>query len=416
MPGLGTLLAPLQPGIKFVLGPNCFPALNRWLPSKSTLFPSYIMSSDLQSALELLFLNNYTSIIIVVAVPYDYILTFSKEVEYVWCRPWTWVSTMFIIVRYMGLLLAMLTGLGGSSFVSGPLQVYVPRFSITSWLSNREIVVRTSICWNPQCHNETAYPKGTVIYLAAIWGFLVFLLAADVVMILRVYAMWNQSRTILWILLFIYVVQTISSVAVDGYYQIPNTHLSVAIGQLFSFSFCITSMANVPMVFSLLKLVPRLVLAAALVILAVTQTVRQSVEMYKATKKWQLNRYMQLLVRDGIFYFAMNVLYHITSLLFFLNNNAILWLSTFAYVYFYALVPRFIISIRELYDHDVHGRFHIDTGFGIHSRSNVGANTTISAMAFTDDNLGERQDFEVEGDAENLDDDVEEVRRMPSQV
>ncbi|KAF8449461.1 hypothetical protein L210DRAFT_2664092 [Boletus edulis BED1] len=190
MPGLGTLLAPLQPGIKFVLGPNCFPALNRWLPSKSTLFPSYIMSSDLQSALELLFLNNYTSIIIVVAVPYDYILTFSKEVEYVWCRPWTWVSTMFVIVRYMGLLLAMLTGLGGSSFVSGPLQV------------------------------------STVIYLAAIWGFLVFLLAADVVMILRVYAMWNQSRTILWILLFIYVVQTISSVAVDGYYQIPNTHLS----------------------------------------------------------------------------------------------------------------------------------------------------------------------------------------------
>ncbi|KAF8449462.1 hypothetical protein L210DRAFT_863951 [Boletus edulis BED1] len=170
------------------------------------------------------------------------------------------------------------------------------------------------------------------------------------------------------------------------------------------------------MVFSLLKLVPRLVLAAALVILAVTQTVRQSVEMYKATKKWQLNRYMQLLVRDGIFYFAMNVLYHITSLLFFLNNNAILWLSTFAYVYFYALVPRFIISIRELYDRDVHGRFHIDTGFGIHSRSNVGANTTISAMVFTDDNLGERQDFEVEGDAENLDDDVEEVRRMPSQV
>ncbi|KAF8434802.1 hypothetical protein L210DRAFT_3762950 [Boletus edulis BED1] len=338
------------------------------------------MSSDLQSALENLVQNNYQSIIIVVAVAYDYILIFSKEVEYVWRRPWSWVSTMFVLVRYVGLLLAMTTGLGGSSFVPGPPQVSI------------------------------------VFDLVSIWGSIVFLFAADVVMIMRVYVMWNRSRIILWILLFIYVVQTITSVFADGFYQYPNDHSSVTIGHLASFSFCNVS-ADVPLALNMLQLVPRLALAATLVILAVTQTLKQSVVMYKA-KQWQLNRYMQLLVRDGIIYFIMNVLFQITSMLAFSPNLTaiMLYISTFVYVFFFALVPRFIISIRELYDRDAHGHSHIDTGFGMRSQLNVGTNTTMSAMAFTDVNR-EREDPEVEGDADNSGNiELEEVRRVPGQV
>ncbi|KAF8119679.1 hypothetical protein EV363DRAFT_1461469 [Boletus edulis] len=40
------------------------------------------MSSDIQSALELLVLNNHLSVLIVSAVVYDYILTFSREVSH----------------------------------------------------------------------------------------------------------------------------------------------------------------------------------------------------------------------------------------------------------------------------------------------------------------------------------------------
>ncbi|KAF8434806.1 hypothetical protein L210DRAFT_3552406 [Boletus edulis BED1] len=238
-------------------------------------------------------------------------------------------------------------------------------------------------------------------------------------MILRVYAMWNRSRIILWILLFIYVVQTITSVVAEVFYQDPSDHFSETTGHLSSFSFCNVS-AYGPLAFNMfmLQLNPRLALAATLVILAVTQTVKQSVEMYKVTKQWQLNRYMQLLVRDGILYFVVNVLCQITSMLIYSPNLSVtmLFLSTFVYIIFFALVPRFIISIRELYDHDTHGRSHIDTGFGMRSRLNVGANTTMSAMVFTDANR-ERQDPEValEGDADNSGN-IEEVRRVPGQV
>jgi ABC-type uncharacterized transport system permease subunit len=45
-----------------------------------------------------------------------------------------------------------------------------------------------------------------------------------VVMILRVYAMWNQSKQILYSLLFIYVPQVMVSFIVTGIYYNPNTH------------------------------------------------------------------------------------------------------------------------------------------------------------------------------------------------
>lgn len=45
-------------------------------------------------------------------------------------------------------------------------------------------------------------------------------------MILRVYAMWNQSKWILYILMLIYVLQMVSFLTVQGIYDNPNTDLS----------------------------------------------------------------------------------------------------------------------------------------------------------------------------------------------
>lgn len=53
--------------------------------------------------------------------------------------------------------------------------------------------------------------------------------------------------------------------------------------------------------------VPRFVLVVLLFILAVTPALKESVEMYKVTKQWHSNRYLQQLMRDGIFYFLMYV-------------------------------------------------------------------------------------------------------------
>ncbi|KAI9568832.1 hypothetical protein HD554DRAFT_676315 [Boletus coccyginus] len=71
---------------------------------------------------------------------------------------WNWVSTLFVLVRYLGLCWAILSG---STFVPGPVKV------------------------------------GTTLTLLGCWVFPAFLAAANLVMILHVYAMWNQSKRIL---------------------------------------------------------------------------------------------------------------------------------------------------------------------------------------------------------------------------
>lgn len=82
-------------------------------------------------------------------------------------------------------------------------------------------------------------------YLVVVWAFAVFLSVADcklsydfqlirldenpattVMMILRVYAMWNRSRRILHFLLFFWTVQTITGVVFAGLYINPATYLS----------------------------------------------------------------------------------------------------------------------------------------------------------------------------------------------
>ena len=68
-------------------------------------------------------------------------------------------------------------------------------------------------------------------------------------------------------------------------------------------------------------------------------------------------------------------------------------------------MPRFIISVRELYDRDLQARWQgIDSGFGVLSQSIVSQNGAVSIIAFAD--VAPGQDEVVEHGA----DDSEGVR------
>ena len=61
------------------------------------------------------------------------------------------------------------------------------------------------------------------------------------------------------------------------------------------------------------------------------------------------------------------------------------------------MMPRFIISVRELYDHTKPGRQQgIDTGFGVPSHLD-GHNPAISAIEFADATPDEDQAMEGDG-------------------
>lgn len=174
---------------------------------------------------------------------------------------------------------------------------------------------------------------------------------------------------------------------------------------------------------------PRFVLSALLLILALGRTLGQTIEMYKATKQWQPNRYLKLFLTDGILYFILYVFLirrrcfhfriHVGSN--YVNSNspsfrtlfghilfaiqvgssapepAMILLTCLSYLYYGPVIPRFIISVRELYDRELCGRSQMtDTGFGEFSQPTTSRNEVVSAIAFAD--IAPEQDLEVNAD------------------
>ena len=81
--------------------------------------------------------------------------------------------------------------------------------------------------------------------------------------------------------------------------------LPVTVVQVIDLSFCDGSFSNPSLASHLLLgiISLRIALSVMLVILAVIPTLKELVVMYKVSKKWQPNHYMQLFVKDGILYF-----------------------------------------------------------------------------------------------------------------
>jgi hypothetical protein len=81
------------------------------------------------------------------------------------------------------------------------------------------------------------------------------------------------------------------------------------------------------------------------------------------------------------------------------SSASMLFLNSLTNILLCSMMPRFIISVRELYDLDPSRRQQgIDTGFGVSSRID-GQNAAMSAIAFADVTPG--QDRAMEGDGNN---------------
>ncbi|KAG2139974.1 hypothetical protein BD769DRAFT_1430612 [Suillus cothurnatus] len=84
--------------------------------------------------------NNYISVATITLMSYEYLLLLDKEVKYVWKRPWSPMSYLYLVVRYLGLFLALLWGFWGgllympqSLYVSISIEILVP--TIVDFLS-----------------------------------------------------------------------------------------------------------------------------------------------------------------------------------------------------------------------------------------------------------------------------------------
>ena len=84
-----------------------------------------------------------------------------------------------------------------------------------------------------------------------------------------------------------------------------------------------------------------------------------------------------------------NLLYNISDMIVngspTLNSNLMLFLGAFTYLLWCSMMPRFIISVRELYERDPRRRQQgIDSGFGVSSQPDISENQAVSAIAFAE--------------------------------
>jgi len=223
-------------------------------------------------------------------------------------------------------------------------------------------------------------------------------------MVLRVYTIWNRSKTILSILLLCYTVQVILQVVIGAVFENPYIDATVTVTQVLDSSACIDMYTVMGPYFKYVVIYPTL-FDLLLLVLALIPTMKESIAMYKATKRWQPNRYMSLIAKEGVFYVLLNLLSNIPNAIAYADDNSLppVWYTIsffFWIVSTFPVIPRFVLSIRELYTNDaVRCCEGLDSGFGISSGSRkiAGHDTTVSAIVF----VGGRSGPGEEGDEEN---------------
>jgi len=242
-----------------------------------------------------------------------------------------------------------------------------------------------------------------VLAIISQWTFFVYICAADIVMILRLWAMYDRSKTVLGILLTSYLVEIIPSTISSIVYSNPNSFV-VAVNQILDLSFCSLgasgSWYNSDGLYKA-SILCQLVHAGVMCTLVIIQFKNRSVEMYRATERWQLGPLIQLLVMQGMAYFLAILMWNLVLVL---CNFNILSVSMAAqsvpllaveYVPISTLTPRFIMNIRETYACGIYdGRGHddgIDTWFGLAALS-TGRGGSRSPIILTTDG-GEREGF-----------------------
>ncbi|KAF9237825.1 hypothetical protein BU15DRAFT_62848 [Melanogaster broomeanus] len=309
----------------------------------SIQFTDYMTSAGFP-LLQLHGLMSTMAAVFVTVVAYDYILTFPREVDHVWNRSWTWVSLLFFLINLPEL--------------------------------NTVILDCPLLCYNL----EQPF----------------FFAAADLLMILRVYAMYNKSRLVLGILLASYVPSVVLKFIVTGAFYKPQIDVAVVFGA----KICTLSVNIAPTLVAYFA-IPQIIFSVLLCGFAVVHFVRGSLQMHRAIKQWRSNRYMELLVQGSLLYFVAYVvsqsLYSkFEELTSFLNPATsylpsyvvsmvvgigilqgvapvlVGMLSTIAPI---VLPARLVMNMREFHCRIVCG--HIDTGFGATSRHQISINDSV---------------------------------------
>ncbi|KAJ8587560.1 hypothetical protein M405DRAFT_302792 [Rhizopogon salebrosus TDB-379] len=262
-----------------------------------------------------LYWNNYTSVVIFTLISYDYLLLFEKEVAYVWKRRWSLMSCLYLVVRYLGLFLALLCGCWGGLW-------YMPE--------------------------SVSYDLAVLIE----WGFSVYFCFAEAILIWRLYALYNQSRRLLYVLLGLFLPIVVLMIGTDIYLYSRRSAFSVNEVVTPNATYCTLSF-NIGPKPAIYTSIPIICYDILLVILAAAILAKHLKE--RRNIKMRPNHYIIMIVRHHIMYFVLNLTNQILLVILWADdvstpvaNLSELFNGSAPFI----LAPRLIISIWDTHAHE----------------------------------------------------------------
>ncbi|KAG2140710.1 hypothetical protein BD769DRAFT_116367 [Suillus cothurnatus] len=297
----------------------------------------------LEESLYALNWNNNISVAIITLIFYEYMLQLKKEITFVWERQWSAMTYLYLVVRYFGILVAMYITL----VVSSRMVHYM--LNVTS---------RTCACWGGLFDIPEAVSYG--MFLLMQWGFSVYFCLAEVILIWRLYALCNQSRRILYILLGFFLPIALY-IAVDIFLWSQPSAVSmqeIIITPNVKYCTAVFYVGPMPAVYAS---IPIICYDLFLVVLAITVLGKHLKE--RKEIKMRPSAYVVTIVRYHVIYFVLNLATQIFMAILWANFPTVVMylVQLFNGTALFIIVPRLIISIWDT--HVDENCVHVSTTF-----------------------------------------------------
>ncbi|KAG2033219.1 hypothetical protein BDR03DRAFT_967993 [Suillus americanus] len=226
--------------------------------------------SELEESLYALDWSDYIGVVIITMITYDYMLQLEKEVTFVWERQMSVMAYLYLVVRYFGIVLAMYVAVA-VSFRGGLL--YMPE----------------------------AVSYSTLLFMQ--WGLSVYFCLAEIILIWRLYVLYNQSKLMLYVLLGLFLPVVVLYIGVDIFLWSRPSAMSVhEIAITPNMKYCAAAFHIGPMP-AIYAFIPIICYDIFLVVLAIVVLVKHLKEQKELEMK--PNTYVVMIVRYHVIYFVL---------------------------------------------------------------------------------------------------------------
>ncbi|KIJ62709.1 hypothetical protein HYDPIDRAFT_41839 [Hydnomerulius pinastri MD-312] len=244
-----------------------------------------------------------------VVMVYDHILTFDQEVEHIWKRSRSLSTVLYVILRYAGTAVALLSAFGTPLHLSVThvwlISIVLPAFLAQAHASNEVrlelFLARTSIdvpLAVPLCYTVMINSCQVFVRLQG-WPASITLWLVQFILQMRLYALYNYSKKLLFLVGGAYVAEIVAMSVILGIANAADTGVNEPAPGIY---ICSVATISAPRVFYSFWL-PPVIFESILCLLAIRIGIQRSKEQFRPALI-SGTRLLNVVIKGNVVYFV----------------------------------------------------------------------------------------------------------------